>query len=583
MLQSMWNYIKKHPGKYIFGGMTAVLTSILYIFPNYIIQLFIDDIVTSRLTQDVLVRYLFFLFILMILIYAGDVTWLRVLFGESYQFQKELRQTGFKSLLGFRASFYEAFRSGDLMTRMTSDIDTIGMLLGYGLMIILGDGALLLSFLAVMIFTISWQVTLVSLIPLLIFGFIIYFLSKEVDKRYDAIRDSVAELSNEVLEVVDGVRVMRAYGRKDLEQKRFQEKTQKVVDKANHLAIVNGLFGQIAKAFGGLSIAIGLMYCSYLVNLGQLSVGKLVSFQLYLAMLNGTIWGMTEIAVIYQQGKVSFEKLNNLIKANDLMEADGHLSLDSIESIEFQDYSFKYKEDDKETIKNLNFTLHQGETLGIVGKTGSGKTTIIRQLLRQYPISGSGTININGRDIHEYQRENLEAMIGYVPQEHILFSQTVKYNILFGNSEANEEEQLPKAIENAAFTKDLDRMSEGLKTLIGEKGVSISGGQKQRVSIARALIKEPELLILDDSLSAVDAKTERAIITNIQSIRGDKTNIIVTHRLSAVNQADMIIVVDDGRIVESGSPKELLANEGWYYEQFNKQKSEGGAENENIH
>ena len=583
MLQSMWNYIKKHPGKYIFGGMTAVLTSILYIFPNYIIQLFIDDIVTNQLTQAVLVRYLFFLFILMILIYAGDVTWIRVLFGESYQFQKELRQTGFKSLLGFRASFYEAFRSGDLMTRMTSDIDTIGMLLGYGLMIVLGDGALLLSFLAVMIFTISWQVTLVSLIPLLIFGVIIYFLSKEVDKRYDAIRDSVAELSNEVLEVVDGVRVMRAYGRKDLEQKRFQEKTQKVVDKANHLAMVNGLFGQIAKAFGGLSIAIGLMYCSYLVNLGQLSVGKLVSFQLYLAMLNGTIWGMTEIVVIYQQGKVSFEKLNNLIKANDLMEADGHLTLDSIESIEFQDYSFKYKEDDKETIKNLNFTLQRGETLGIVGKTGSGKTTIIRQLLRQYPISGSGIIKLNGRDIHEYQRESLEAMIGYVPQEHILFSQTVKYNIMFGNSEANEEDQLAQAIENAAFTKDLERMSEGLKTLIGEKGVSISGGQKQRVSIARALIKEPELLILDDSLSAVDAKTERAIITNVQSIRGDKTNIIVTHRLSAVNQADMIIVVDDGRIVEYGSPKELLANEGWYYEQFNKQQSEGGAENEDIH
>lgn len=154
---------------------------------------------------------------------------------------------------------------------------------------------------------------------------------------------------------------------------------------------------------------------------------------------------------------------------------------------------------------------------------------------------------------------------------------------MFGNSEANEEDQLAQAIENAAFTKDLERMSEGLKTLIGEKGVSISGGQKQRVSIARALIKEPELLILDDSLSAVDAKTERAIITNVQSIRGDKTNIIVTHRLSAVNQADMIIVVDDGRIVEYGSPKELLANEGWYYEQFNKQQSEGGAENEDIH
>src|SRR5699024_11076766 len=233
-------------------------------------------------------------------------------------------------------------------------------------------------------------------------------------------------------------------------------------DTPNYLSVVNGFCFKISKAFGRLIITIGLMYCSYLVYLGLLSVGKLVSFQLYLAMLNGTIWGMTEIVVIYQQGKVSFEKLNNLIKANDLMEADGHLTLDSIESIEFQDYSFKYKEDDKETIKNLNFTLQRGETLGIVGKTGSGKTTIIRQLLRQYPISGSGIIKLNGRDIHEYQRESLEAMIGYVPQEHILFSQTVKYNIMFGNSEANEEDQFAQTIEHEDLTKDLQRMSEGL-------------------------------------------------------------------------------------------------------------------------
>lgn len=583
MLQSMWSYIKKHPVQYIVGGTTAVVSSLLYIFPNYIIQLFIDDIVTSQLTQSGLWQYLAYFLSLMVVIYATDVTWVLILFGQSYQYQKELRQTGFRRLLGFRSLFYEAFRSGDLMTRMTSDIDTMGMLLGYGLMIILADGAMLLSFLAVMIFTISWQVTFVSLIPLIIFGVIIYFISKEVDKRYDAIRDSVAELSNEVLEVVDGVRVMRAYGRKDLEQKRFQEKTKKVVDKANHLVVVNGLFGQIAKVFGGLSIAIGLMYCSYLVNLGQLSVGELVSFQLYLSMLNGTIWGMSEIVVIYQQGKVSFSKINDLIEASDQMEADGHLSLEGIDSIEFKDYSFSYNGDNIETLSKINFTLHKGQTLGIVGKTGSGKSTIIRQLLRQYPLSDTGKISINGHVISDFKRESLEAMIGYVPQEHILFSQSIKYNILFGNREASESNDLEQAIEQASFTKDLKRMPEGLYTLIGEKGVAISGGQKQRVSIARALIKEPELLILDDSLSAVDAKTERAIIDNIQSLRANKTNIIVTHRLSAVNQADIIIVVEDGHIIEQGTPKELLSSSGWYFQQFKNQQSEGSSDNENIY
>lgn len=341
MLQSVWTYIKKHPIQYIVGGMTAIISSLLYIFPNYIIQLFIDAIVTRQLTSQILGYFLMAFFGLMIVIYVIDVTWVLILFGQSYQYQKELRRTGFKRLLGFRSLFYEKYRSGDLMTRMTSDNDTMGMLLGFGLMILLADGAMLLSFLAVMIFTISWQVTLVSLIPLIIFGIIIYFVSKEVDKRYDAIRDSVAALSNEVLEVVDGVRVMRAYGRKDLEQGRFQEKTQKVVDKANRLVVVNGLFGQVAKLFGGLSIAIGLIYCSYLVNLGQLTVGELVSFQLYLSMLNGTIWGMSEIVVIYQQGKVSFGKIDDMIEASDQMEKDGSIELDAINSIEFRNYTFR--------------------------------------------------------------------------------------------------------------------------------------------------------------------------------------------------------------------------------------------------
>lgn len=583
MFNSIGNYVKKHPVQYFIGGFTAILSSLLYVVPNYIIQLFVDEIVTARMTTDSLWKYLIYFAAFSLLIYLVDAAWVFIIFSNSYRYQKELRTKGFRKLVGLRSQFYEKFRSGDLMTRMTSDMDTMGMLLGYGFMIILADGSMLISFLLVMIFTISWEVTLVSLIPLIIFGIIIYYVSNEVDKRYEAIRESVAELSNEVLEVVDGVRVMRAYGHKELEQARFQDKTQKVVDKANHLAIINGLFGQVAKLFGGLSIAIGLAYCSYLVNQGVLSVGQLVSFQLYLAMLSGTVWGMSEIVVIYQQAKVSFGKIDELLKATDDMEVNGELDIESIDSIQFKDYSFQYRESNKETINNINFEIKKGQTLGIVGKTASGKTTMIKQLLRQYPIDSQGSILINGRPIQDFNRESLESLIGYVPQEHILFSQTIKYNILFGNRDANEAMDLRDAIENADFTKDLNRMNEGLETMIGEKGVAISGGQKQRVSIARALIRKPDLLILDDSLSAVDAKTETAIINNIRKLRSDKTNIIVTHRLSAVNQADIILVINDGVITEMGTSAELIEAGGWYYDQYMIQQAEGGADNEDIY
>lgn len=365
---------------------------------------------------------------------------------------------------------------------------------------------------------------------------------------------------------------MRAYGKKQLEQKRFQEKTHKVMGKANELVWINGAFRQVARLFSGLSIAIGLLYGGYLVGKTQMTIGELVTFQIYLGFLNGTIWGMAELVGIYQQGKVSYRKINELETADDLVDKQGILPIDQIEAIQFDQYHFTYPEDKQAVLKDINFTLKRGETLGIVGKTGSGKSTLIKQLLRQYPNGQKGQLLMNNVAISQYDINALEKLIGYVPQEHILFSKSVKHNIEFGNADATEE-TFAQSIRTADFEKDVLRMSEGLDTLIGEKGVAISGGQKQRVSMARAMIREPELLILDDSLSAVDAKTEQAIIGNIQQIRHNKTTIIVTHRLSAVAHADNILVIEDGTVVEAGTPDQLINNKGWYYQQYQKQQT----------
>lgn len=580
MLKTFWTYIKKHPVVYGIATFFALFSSVLAIMPNLMIQRFIDAIVDQTLAKENLWVYLITFLISIICIYVVDVIWVITLFGQSYRYQSELRKKVYQKLLHLRTPFYEKFRSGDLMTRMTSDIDYLGDTIGYGFMLIVSNVTWTISVLTIMIITTSWKAALISVLPLVLFGFIVFRLWTKIDVLYEDNRDSVAKLSNEVLEMVDGVRVMRAYGKKDLEQERFQKRTSQVLKKANNLVVYNGVIAQIAKLLTGLSMGVGLTYSGFLVSQGQMTLGQLIAFQIYLGMLSGAVWGLSDIVLVYQQGNVSFRKIEELLTAEDTLEKSGSLVVEKIEQIDFEDYMFKYPTSEAVTLKTIDFHLKRGETLGIVGKTGSGKTTLVKQLLRQYPVGETGAIRINGRLIQDYDMKALEGLIGYVPQEHILFSKTVGHNIRFGNPLAGEED-MSEAIESADFSKDLDRMSEGLATLIGEKGVSISGGQKQRVSIARALIRQPDLLVLDDSLSAVDAKTERAIINNIQEIRQDKTNVIVTHRLSAVAEADKVLVFEDGKIVEAGTPIELLANKGWYYNQYMTQQMEV-KENENI-
>lgn len=580
MLKTFWTYIKKHPVVYGIATFFALLSSVLAIMPNLMIQRFIDAIVDQTLGKENLWVYLITFLISIICIYVVDVIWVITLFGQSFRYQSELRKKVYQKLLHLRTPFYEKFRSGDLMTRMTSDIDYLGDTIGYGFMLIVSNVTWTISVLTIMIMTTSWKASLISVLPLILFGFIVFRLWAKIDVLYEDNRDSVAKLSNEVLEMVDGVRVMRAYGKKDLEQERFQKRTSQVLKKANNLVVYNGVIAQIAKLLTGLSMGVGLTYSGFLVSQGQMTLGQLIAFQIYLGMLSGAVWGLSDIVLVYQQGNVSFRKIEELLTAEDTLEKSGSLVVEKIEQIDFEDYMFKYPTSEAVTLKTIDFHLKRGETLGIVGKTGSGKTTLVKQLLRQYPVGETGAIRINGRLIQDYDMKALEGLIGYVPQEHILFSKTVGHNIRFGNPLAGEED-MSEAIESADFSKDLDRMSEGLATLIGEKGVSISGGQKQRVSIARALIRQPDLLVLDDSLSAVDAKTERAIINNIQEIRQDKTNVIVTHRLSAVAEADKVLVLEDGKIVEAGTPIELLANKGWYYNQYMTQQMEV-KENENI-
>lgn len=571
MFKLVGTYIKEHKWLYLLIGLVLIVYDASLVVPTQIIQRLIDLMSQGKLTESNLWINIGILVAATVISYLTAFFWSFKLFQQASRFKFDLQKNAFKKLVTMRTPFYEKFRAGDMMTRFSTDVEMLQDLVGFGLMTLLYAGGMLVFILPVMLL-ISWQITVAALIPVILLSGGIYLVSRKTEILVDENREAVANLSNDVLEIIEGIRVMRAYSRKDLQATRFQKRTQELVDRESHLSRYTSLYGPLYTLMFGATTVITLFLGASFVEAGRMSVGQVLAMQLYTVSLMEPISMLSELVLVYQTGRTSFNKLQELIETGDDMEEDGQCDLNTLEEVVFQNYHFSYPQAKGESLTALTFKLLKGQTLGIVGKTGSGKTTLVRQFLRQYPV-GSGGFEINGRAVTAFSRQSLERLIGYVPQEHLLFSRSVAENIAMGKTSASQAD-IRRAIETASFSQDLERMSDGLDTAIGERGVSISGGQKQRISLARAFIKDPELLILDDSLSAVDAKTEKEIIGNIQRERTGKTNIIVTHRLSAVQHADLVLVMDEGKIVEAGSPSDLLANKGWYFEQYQRQQAQ---------
>ncbi|MBY5009125.1 ABC transporter ATP-binding protein [Streptococcus suis] len=575
MFRLIFDYIKRHKWLYLLVAVTLIIYDATLLVPTQMIQRMVDILTKNELTQAILVQDMTLLLLVTLLNYAMAFIWHLKLFQASVNFKFDMQQRAFKKLVTMRTPFYEKFRSGDVMTRFSTDVDGLMEMVGYGLMIVVYAGGML-AFIIPTMFFIDWKISTVALLPMLFMTLCIFFVGRKQDKAIDANRDAVAQLNNEVLEVIEGIRVTRAYSKKATQKAQFQARTKQLAQGGDRITSLQSTYNPLATVCLGLSTILVLVMGAQAVKKGQLTLGQVIALQLYVSSLLEPFWTLADFILVYQTGKTSFEKLQELIETGDDLEVDGVKEIAELRSIAFKDYSFRYPQAERASLLDINWTLLAGQTVGIVGKTGSGKTTLIRQFLRQYPI-GQGDFTINDQSVLDYKRASLEEKIGYVPQEHILFSKSVGENIALGKVDSSSEE-IERAIVTAAFDQDLKRMSDGLNTMIGERGVSISGGQKQRISIARAFLRKPDLLILDDSLSAVDARTERQIIQNIQKERAGKTNVIVTHRLSAVNHADWVLVLDEGRIVEEGRPTDLLAQKGWYYEQYQRQQSQEGGE-----
>lgn len=575
MFRLLGRYIWERKWLYFWIVVAIVAYDMTLLVPTKMIQSLVDKVGSQDLTQANLARHIFFLLGAAVINYGSAYFWHYKLFGASVAFKFGVQQQAFQKLLTMRTAFYEKFRSGDMLTRFSTDVDGLMEMLGYGLMIVVYAGGMI-AFLIPAMFVISWKISLLAIIPLVFMAVAVYHIAGRQDQIIEKNREAIAALNNEVLEVVEGVRVTRAYGKKAIQSQAFAQRTKILRQVADEMMRYQAIYNPLSMLLIGLSTGIILWLGGRGLAAGQMTLGQVLALQLYMISLIEPIWMLSDFILVYQTGKTSFEKIQELLDTGDDMETDGQLEATSPQVYAFENYSFAYPNAERQSLKGINWILQKGQTVGIVGKTGAGKTTLIRQFLRQYPL-GTGRILVDGQSLATYQRAAFERLLGYVPQEHILFSKSVEDNIRLGQPDASHS-QLERAIETAAFSQDVDRMSAGLATMIGEKGVSISGGQKQRLSIARAFLRQPELLILDDSLSAVDAKTEQDIIGHIQKERAGKTTLIVAHRLSAVHHADWILVLDEGRIVEEGRPEDLLAKQGWYYEQYQRQQGEEGDE-----
>ena len=560
------------------GLITLIIVDAMHLIVPQIFKRVIDSLASGMATSEQILKLGLAVLGIYILMGVFRFFWRYLVIGASHRIDRNIRQELYDHLQTLSPQYYDQTKVGDIMAHATNDISAVRM--ATGIATIASFDAIFLSLSSITIMVImNWKLTLLTMIPLPLIALMMLKFGKLIHKRFESVQEAFSTLTEKAQESLSGVRVIKAYGDEESENRFFSVKAEECVSQNVKLARIWGMFQPMIGALAMASMAILLGAGGAMVIRGTISLGEFVAFSSYLMML---IWPMIAIGWVVnllQRGAASMGRLQKIFTTvPDIL--DGENSISPEPAISVEHLSFTYPGTDAEILSDISFNLPAGGTLGVVGRTGSGKTTLVELLMRLYD-PPTGTVFVGGVDVRDMKLSKIRGMFGYVPQETFLFAMSIAENISFGADGISPERisELARIVDIAAEIEDF---SDGYDTMVGERGVTLSGGQKQRVAITRALAVTPEILVLDDSLSSVDTETEAAILSRLKNEIRNLTSILIAHRISTIQNADHIIVIDNGRVVEQGTHAELLEHEGFYTELYRMQQLEEEAIKEDI-
>ena len=571
-LGDLLKYGKPYKKRYFIGITFLIIVDFLQLVPPKILGNLTDNFARGTASRKTILYSIIFILIISLVIGLGRFMWRIYVNGTSRLIEYDIRKKFFGHIQKQSITFYDERKTGDLMALATNDLNAVRNSMGPGVIMFFDAIVLTIATIVIML-TISVPLTILSLLPLPFVAIVSQKFGKKIHRKFGKVQRCFSRLTDLIQENFSGIRIVKSFVQEEKEYEKFSKENDKNFEANMEFIKLWGIFSPLVEFISSISFALLIIVGGTLVILGDISLGNFITFNMYLGNL---VWPMMAIGQVInnlQRGLASLERIEEVLEIKtDIVDKNVQQVSDLKDDIVFNNLNFKYKTSQVPTLSNINLRIKKGTTLGIVGKTGSGKSTLINLLVRLYNVEDN-MISIGERDINRISLNSLRSNIGFVSQDPFLFSATISENIAL----ALDEVDIPM-VETAAKQADIyDNIKDfpkGFDTVVGERGATLSGGQKQRSSIARALIKNPDILILDDCLSAVDAKTEVKILDNLKEVLKDRTSIIVSHRISAIKNADKIIVMDNGKIVEEGTHEELKVKEGIYKDIFEKQQLE---------